>query len=69
MAETAKLDSLDTAQKTLAVIRQRIDKADRESLGPITSIDRGEFDEHILPHGRWPCEHAPADMPAETDGQ
>jgi len=67
MAETAKLDSLDTAQKTLAVIRQRINKADRETLGPITSIDQGEYDEHILPHGRWPREYDPADTPAETE--
>jgi hypothetical protein len=64
MAETAKLESLDTAEKTLAVIRQRIDKADSESLGPITSIDHGEYDDHILPHGRWPREeYDPADMP------
>jgi hypothetical protein len=44
MAETAKLESLDTAQKTLAVIRQCMDKADDETLHTITLIDQGEYD-------------------------
>ncbi|KAF8810877.1 hypothetical protein BYT27DRAFT_7253286 [Phlegmacium glaucopus] len=55
MAETAKLETIDTAQKTLAAIRQHIDKASsHETMPPIHLIDKGEFNEHVLPYGKWP---------------
>jgi hypothetical protein len=57
MQETAKLETIDTAQKTLAVVRERIDKSmDREIRQPIENIDRGEYDEYINPYGCWPTE-------------
>ncbi|KAF8798360.1 hypothetical protein BYT27DRAFT_7264928 [Phlegmacium glaucopus] len=68
MAETAKLETIDTAQKTLAAIQQRIDKASsQETMPPIDLIDKGEFDEHVLPYGKWPrIEEDPAEaVPAK----
>ena len=63
MAEIAKLEALDTAQKTLSVVCQHMDKASSETLPPIHLIDHGEFDEHILPHGIWPrSANDPADI-------
>lgn len=55
MAETSKLETIDTAQKAMAVLRGRIDKTRKEEImAPIFSIDSGEFDDHVLPHGLWP---------------
>jgi hypothetical protein len=55
LAETTKLETIDTAEKTLAVIRSRLDKARKdETLAPIALIDSGALDDHILPHGKWP---------------
>lgn len=57
LAETTKLETIDTAEKTMAVIRSRLDKARKdETLAPIELIDSGALDEHILPHGKWPEE-------------
>ena len=68
MAETAKLEALDTAEKTLSVICRRMDKASSETLPPIHLIDQGEFDQHILPHSIWPrSENNPADSEGLID--
>lgn len=55
LAEISKLEAVDTAEKTMAVIRSRLDKTRKhETLAPIHEIDIGAFDAHILPHGAWP---------------
>jgi hypothetical protein len=55
LAEISKLEAIDTAEKTMAVIRSRLDKTRKhETLAPIHEIDIGAFDAHILPHGAWP---------------
>jgi hypothetical protein len=57
MQETSRLETIDTAQKTLAVVRDRIDKSmDHEIRQPIENIDRGEYDDYINPYGGWPTE-------------
>jgi hypothetical protein len=69
LAETAKLQTLDTAGKTLAGIQQRIDKAGNiETLPPIQAIDAGQLDDHVLPYGTWPGpEQDPAKMSEHMD--
>lgn len=70
LAETTKLEVLDTAQKTLTVVRQRMDKASSETIPPIHHIDQGEFDQHILPQGIWPrTEKDPADIEDPADNE
>lgn len=65
MAETSKLDTIDAAEKTMAVIRSRLDKTRKdETMAPINLIDSGVFDDHILPHGQWPVDEA---MRMDTD--
>jgi hypothetical protein len=57
MVETSKLETVDTAEKTLTAIRSRLDKTrNLETLVPINLIDAGDFDHHVLPHGQWPEE-------------
>lgn len=49
MSETSKLETIDAAQRTLAVIRERIDKSmDDEIRQPIDHIDQGLFDNYVL---------------------
>jgi hypothetical protein len=69
MAETAKLSSIDTAEKTLTIIRQRIDKTMEDEIRrPIDAIDKGIFDDHVVPHGKWPQnEHGVAEGTADSD--
>jgi hypothetical protein len=55
MMETSKIETLDAAEKTMAVIHSRIEKTRiKETMTPIDLIDSGSFDDHILPHGIWP---------------
>jgi hypothetical protein len=55
MSEISKLETLDTAEKTMAAIHCRLDKTrSDETMDPIASIDAGLFDDYVLPHGRWP---------------
>jgi hypothetical protein len=52
LAETSKLEAIDAAEKTLAAIRERIDKSmDYEIRIPIDEIDKGTFDDHTFPYG------------------
>ena len=45
MAETSKLDTINTAIRTLTAIRERIEKTmDYEIWLPIAEIDKGDFD-------------------------
>ena len=45
MAETSKLDTIDTAVRTLTAIREQIEKTmDYEIWLPIPEIDKGDFD-------------------------
>jgi hypothetical protein len=60
------LETIDAAEKTMAVIRSHLDKTRKdETMAPIDLIDSGAFDKHILPHGKWPAEDAGGVM--ETD--
>ena len=55
MMETTKIETLDAAEKTMAIIHSRIDKTrTKETMAPIVQIDSGAFDDHVLPHGVWP---------------
>ena len=55
LAETSKLETIDTAEKTTAAILSRLEKTKNEEIiPPIVQIDSGAFDEYILPYGRWP---------------
>jgi hypothetical protein len=55
MAEIAKLETIDTAYKGYVSLRNRIDKTiSHETFPLIESIGKGEADDMILPHGRWP---------------
>lgn len=55
LAEISKVETIDTAEKTMTIIRSRLDKSRKnETLAPINLIDSGVFDDHVLPHGEWP---------------
>ena len=57
LTETSKLEAIDTAEKTMAVIRSQLDKASNdETLVPIEHIDLGSLDDHIFPHIERPEE-------------
>ena len=57
MAEVAKLDVIDTAEKTMVALRERVDKAMlAETMRPINYIDRGEVNDGVLEYGKWPAE-------------
>ena len=68
LAETSKLETIDAAEKTMAVIRSHLDKTRKdETMAPIDLIDSGAFDEHILPHGKWPAEDPGSVTVMETE--
>lgn len=68
LAETSKLETIDAAEKTMAVIRSQLDKTRKdETMAPIDLIDSGAFDEHILPHGKWPAEDSGGVTSMETE--
>lgn len=55
MAEISKLETIDMAHKTMAIVRFRIDKISKdEIITPISAIDSGAFDDYVMPHGKWP---------------
>lgn len=55
LSETTKLDTIDAAEKTMAVIKSNFDKMrEKETLPPIHLIDSGAFDDQIFSHGPWP---------------
>lgn len=66
MAEVSKLETIDTAEKGMATINSRLTKGAIEvTKKPISLIDSGAFDEHVLPHGKWPrLEEDPAEATA-----
>ena len=53
-AETSKLETIDAAEKTMAAILSRLEKVtNEETIPPIAKIDSGDFDKHVLTHGKW----------------
>lgn len=57
LAETSKLEAIDVAAKTMAVIRTNLDKTrENETLAPINLIDSGAFDDYVSPQSLWPEE-------------
>jgi hypothetical protein len=49
------LETIDAAQKTMAILYSRVENTRKqEIMAPISSIDSGAFDNHVLPHGKWP---------------
>ena len=57
MSEISKLEAIDATERTLAFIRERINKSmDHEIRQPIEQIDQGLFDDHIIPYGSWPTQ-------------
>jgi hypothetical protein len=54
MAEVERLKKSDSAQKSFAAIRRRIDNLITHDIcPPIKAIDKGEFDDYILKDGKW----------------
>jgi hypothetical protein len=66
MAEVSKLETYDTAQKGFGAINDRLsNRGLGETKKPISLIDSGAFDDHVLPHGKWPrLEEDPAEATA-----
>ena len=55
MMETAKLDTINVAEKTMAVIHSCLNQTrGHETLAPITLINKGAFNDYVLPHSKWP---------------
>jgi len=54
MAEVERVKKADSAAKAYSAIRKQIrETITEEILPPLRAIDKGEFDDYILTHGKW----------------